>query len=135
MVKKLTVSAPYEQLLEDIYSLGIFDKKINGLLEVIETNKEHNTILAERKFIDKSGNYNSAGYYFIQCLNELCKEEHLKEFRGQLEKIVKQKSKGNYKEVDPILISPEYSSFVLDFITRYNKIQRRKPIQLYSYGN
>ena len=49
MIKNLSVSDPFKQLQEDIYSLEIFDKKINGLLEVIETNKELNTILIERR--------------------------------------------------------------------------------------
>lgn len=133
MIKRLSVSYPYEQLLKDIYSLEIFDKKINGFLEVIETNKEHNTILAARKFKDKYGNYISAGYYFIQCLDELYKEEHLREFRSLLEAFIKKKAKGNYKEVDLILIAPEYDSSTIDFIDKYNMLQKRKPIQLYSY--
>lgn len=133
MIKQLSVSDPYEKLCEDLYSLEIFNKRINGLLELIETIKDQNSILVERKFIDNSGNYVSAGYYFIQCLNELCEEEHLKEFRSLLEIIVKQKAQGNYKEVDPILIAPNFSASSLDFVDKYNKIQRRKSIQLYSY--
>lgn len=134
MIKNLSVSNPYDQLCKDIYSLEIFDKRINGLLSVIETNGEFKTILVERRFIDNFGNYVSAGYYFIQCLNELCEEEHLKKFRGYLENIVKKRANGNYKEIDPILIAPEFSVFTLDFIDKYNKIQKRKPIQLFSFG-
>ncbi len=134
MIKKLSTSAPYNSLCKDLYSLGIFDKAINGLLSIIETDDKHQTILIERRFADNSGDYIEAGYYFIQCLNITCEEEHLKQSREILEIVIKQKVKSNYMEVDPILLAPEFNKAVLDFVNQYNKIQRRKPIQLFRYG-
>lgn len=123
MIRKLSTSDPYKSLGKDLYSMGIFDKTINGLLSVIEKNDNDRTILIGKKFANNSGEYISSGYYFIQCLSSWCNEDNLKLFRGFLEAVVIQKAKGNYMEVDPILIAPEY-----------NRIQKRKPIQLFGCG-
>ena len=134
MTRKLSTSDPYNSLRNDLYSVGIFDPTINGLLSAIEKNDNNQTILVQREFADDSGSHVDAGYYFIQCLNSLCKEKHLKQYRGFLESVVKQKAKGNYMEVDPILIAPEYDNAVLSFVDQYNKLQKRKPIQLFMCG-
>ncbi len=134
MIKKLSTSDPYKSMCSDLYSLGIFDKVINGLLSITEKNDTDQTIIIERKFTNNSGIDISFGYYFIQCLNSPCEEEHLKHFRGSLETFVKRKTKCNYMEVEPIVIAPEYSDVVINFIDQYNRIQRRKPIKLFRYG-
>lgn len=134
MIKKISKANPFNSICKDLFSVGLFDKAINGLLSIVEKNGEHRTIVIERKFVDNSGNYLVAGYYFIQCLYSVCDENDLKQFRGYLENLVKEKAKGNYMEVDPILIAPGYNDSVLNFINQYNKIQRRKPIQLFLYG-
>ena len=33
-------------------------------------------------------------------------------------------------EVEPILIAKDFEEKVMEFVTNYNKLQRRKPIQL-----
>jgi len=124
----------YSSLISNLYSIGIFDSAINGLLSIIEENDKYQTILLERQFADNFNIYIESGYYFIQCLNCTCNETTLKQFRIMLENIVKHKAKGNYMEVDPIIIADGYSPDVLSFIYQYNKIQRRKPIQLFIYG-
>jgi len=134
VIKKLSTSEPYISLCQDLYSLDIFDKAINGLLTIIEKNKELRITLVERKFVNNSGSCINAGYFFIQCLKTICEEEHLKVFRRFLETTVKEKAKGNYMEVDPILSATGYSNNVIDFVDKYNEIQRRKPIQLFLYG-
>ncbi|MBU4562853.1 hypothetical protein KKB17_05545 [bacterium] len=134
MVKKLKNNDPYRSLISNLYSIGIFKSAINGLLSIIEKNDKYRTILLERQFINNSNIYIESGYYFIQCFNCTCNKNELKQFRNTLENIVKQKTKGNYMEVDPIIIAVEFSPDVLNFIYQYNRIQRRKPIQLFSYG-
>jgi len=134
IIEKLKISNPYSSLLGNLYSIGIFNSSINGLLSIIEKNDKHRAILIERKFINSSNSYVGSGYYFIQCFNFLCNENELKQFRNTLENIVKQKAKGNYMEVDPIIIATGFNPDVLNFIYQYNRIQRRKPIQLFSYG-
>ena len=130
MIEKLSTSDPYGDLCNNPYSVGIFDQAINGILSIMEKDDEHRTILIERRFASNSGSHVSAGYYFIQCLNSLCEEKHLTQFRALLESVVKQQGKGNYMEVDPILIAPGYSDAVFGFVDQYNRIQKRKPIQL-----
>lgn len=134
IIEKLKISNPYSSLLSNLYSIGIFKSAINGLLSIIEKNDKYQTILLERQFINNSNIYIESGYYFIQCFNCPCNENELKQFRNTLENIVKQKTKGNYMEVDPIIIAVGFSPDVLNFIYQYNRIQRRKPIQLFSYG-
>jgi len=123
----------YNSLCKDLYSLDIFDKSLNGLLSIIEKNDRHRTILIEKKFAVSSSGERTAGFFFVQCLNSFCNEEQLKEFRKNLEKVVKERAKGNYMEVDPILIAPGYSDIVINFVNQYNNFQRRKPI-LCRYG-
>ncbi len=134
MIEKLSTSDPYGDLCNNLYSVGIFDQAINGMLSIMEKDEEHRTILIERRFASNCGSHVRAGYYFIQCLNSLCEEKHLTQFRALLESVVKQQGKGNYMEVDSILIAPEYSDAVFDFVDQYNRIQKRKPIQLLEYG-
>jgi len=134
IIEKLKISNPYSSLLSNLYSIGIFKSTINGLLSIIEKNDKYQTILLERQFINNSNIYIESGYYFIKCFNCPCNENELKKFRNTLENIVKQKTKGNYMEVDPIIIAVGFSPDVLNFIYQYNRIQRRKPIQLFSYG-
>ena len=134
IIEKLKISNPYSSLLSNLYSIGIFKSTINGLLSIIEKNDKYQTILLERQFINNSNIYIESGYYFIQCFNCPCNENELKQFRNTLENIVKQKTKGNYMEVDPIIIAVGFNPDVLNFIYQYNRIQRRKPIQLFSYG-
>lgn len=130
-IKKIKTLTPYKTLCENLYSSGIFDKNINGLLSIIEKNDKLGTILIERKYINNGGNTIICGYYFIQCFNSVCTEENLKLFREILEKVVKQKARGNYMEVNPIIIAKGFTEEVIDFVDKYNKIQRRKPIELY----
>jgi hypothetical protein len=134
MIRKLSTSDPYSSLCRDLYSVGIFDRTINGILSVIEKNDKHRTILIERQFLNTSGSQATAGYCLVQCLESPCEEDHLRWFRGLLEKIVKQRAKGNYMEVDPILVAAGFTPVVLGFVEQYNRIQRRKPIQLFVYG-
>jgi len=134
MIEKLPTSDPYGDLCNDPYSVGIFDQAINGILSIVEKNDEHGTVLIERTFANNSGSDVSAGYYFVQCVNSLCEEKHLTQFRALLESVVKQRGKGNYMEVDPILVAPRYSDAVLRFVEQYNRMQQRKPIELFRYG-
>jgi len=134
IIEKLKISNPYSSLLSNLYSIGIFKSTINGLLSIIEKNDKYQTILLERQFINNSNIYIESGYYFIQCFNCPCSENELKQFRNTLENIVNRKTKGNYMEVDPIIIAVGFNPDVLNFIYQYNRIQRRKPIQLFSYG-
>lgn len=120
----------YAILCRDLYSIGIFDEKINGLLSIVEKDDDARTMLVERKYIDCNGNPGVSGYYFIQCLQVCCEEKHLKNYRQRLEDIVKQKAKGNFMEVSPIIVAPEFNDAVNDFVAQYNRIQRRKPIKL-----
>lgn len=135
MIEELSTSDPYGSLYRDLYSVGLFDQNINGLLSIIERNDKYRTILIERKFVNDSGSSIASGYYFVQCLSSICEEEDLKQFRSFLEIIVKEKANGNYMEVDPILIAPGCSNSVLSFTDQYNRIQKRKPIQLFRYGD
>lgn len=134
MTEKLSTSEPYGDLCKDPYSVGVFDQAINGILSIVEKNDGDRTILIERRFTNNSGSHVSAGYYFMQCLDSLCEEKHLTQFRALLESVVKQQGKGNYMEVDPILIARGYSDAVFGFVDQYNRIQKRKPIQLLEYG-
>lgn len=135
MVKKLKISNPYMALKKNLYSLDIFNKKINGLLNILEKNDELCTLLIERRFINNLGEKIESGYFFIQCLNSNCEEFHLIEFRKLLERIIMDRAKGNYMEVDPILIAPEFDFKVIEFIEQYNKFHKRKPIQIFTYGD
>jgi len=134
MTKKVASVDPYSSLYQDLYSLGIFDRNINGNLHILEKNDEHKTILIERRYVDLSGNLVISGFYFIQCLYFICETEHIRKFRGNLEIVVKKKAKGNYMEVDPIILARGYKEDVSHFIANYNEIQRRKPIQLFIFG-
>lgn len=134
MVKKILTAEPYNSICDNLYSVDIFDKTLNGLLSVIDKKHNNQTILIERKFTDSHRVQIGAGYYFIQCLTVTCGEEQLTQYRRLLEEVVKQRARGNYMEVDPILIAPQFNSAVLTFIEQYNKIQKRKPIQLFNYG-
>lgn len=134
MIRSIAASHPYTSLCTDPYSAGIFDQSINGIVSVVEKNDQRGTILIERSFVNDSGSHVSAGYYFVQCLDSLCEERHLTEFRALLETVVKEKGAGNYMEVDPILIAPSYSHEVAGFVEQYNRMQQRKPIQLFEYG-
>jgi len=134
MTGRLPTSNPYESLCRDLYSIGIFDQTINGCLSVIERDDESHTILIDRKFPTNSEDIVRCGYCFVQCLDCPCNQEHLRRFRQRLERLVNLRAGGNYMEVDPILIAREFDTPVISFVEDYNAIQRRKPIQLFTYG-
>jgi|GEM_PF-1766491 len=133
MVKKLSILDPYKTLCKDLYSADIFDQAIDGLLFLVEKDDGEQTLLIEKKFVNNSEGYLNSGYYFIQCINSVCSDEQIKKFRGLLEKVVKQKAKGNYMEVEPIIVAQKYDDSVIEFVEQYNKMQKRKPIQLFIY--
>ncbi|MFP3880594.1 MAG: hypothetical protein ACLFVA_06540 [Dehalococcoidia bacterium] len=114
----------------------MFDQTLNGnySLSVIEISDRDRTVLIERTFRNGRGKSLGAGYYFIQCLLCQCGEDSLRLFRGLLEEVVKAKARGNYMEVEPLLSAPEFTDEVVKFVEQYNSFQRRKPIQLFSFG-
>lgn len=132
-VKTLQTKEPYAIIIRDFYALPIFDKKINGSLNIIEKNETEKIILFSKNFKNLTGVNTISGYYLLQCFNSECNSEKIILFRSRLEDMVKKYTNSNYMEVDPIIIAPSYSADTLKFIGKYNEFQRRKPIQLYTY--
>ena len=124
----------YSRLCKDPYSMGIFDKTVDGQLAIAETDDNNKSVLVEKSFADHTGTQISCGHVFIQCLDTRCDENDLMRFRGLLQNIVNSRSKGDYMEVEPILIAPSFSNHVVMFVTQYNEIQKRKHIRLLPHG-
>lgn len=133
MPNKLPSRDPYRDLQQDLYSIGLFDPSINGFLSIIEINQASRMLLLERKFLNEDGEHIKSGYYLIQVLNAVCDERHLIEFRQILEDTVRSRGHAYYMEVDPILIAPDFTVSVVEFLQSYRTIERRKPIQAYTY--
>ena len=136
MIVRLGNGDPYQALISNrVYETGVFDETLNGnySLAVIERNDKDRTVLIERTFRNGHGRPSVAGWCFIQCLRCQCAEDNLRLFRGLLEEVVKAKARGNYMEVEPLLIAPGFTDAVVRFVDQYNSFQRRKPIQLFGY--
>lgn len=132
-IQRITTENPYKSLSEDLYSLGILSKEINGNLNFIKKYVRDQVLLISKGFLNLGGKEKISGYIFIQCVNDVCNIEIIKSFRKKLENIVKQYAEGNYMEVDPILIARDFSTDVIKFVDEYNTFQKRKNLRLYKY--
>ncbi len=130
----LRAANPYRTLLNDPFALPIFDRSLNGSLAILLKDDVAQTMLIERRFKNTSDNTMNAGFIFIQCFNESITEEHLRRFRSLIETVVKEKAQGNYMDLNPIIIAPDFARSVLQFIEDYNRMQNRQPIETYQYS-
>lgn len=134
MLLMLKTSNPYLTLINDLFSLSIFDRSLNGFLNILVKDDIAQIILIERRFKNTHDKTMNAGYILIQCFQESITDEHLGRFRFLIEKIVKEKVQGNYMDLSPIIIAPDFSHSVLQFIDDYNRMQNRQPIETYQYS-
>ncbi len=134
MIEKIFIGHPYDSICRDPYSLSIFEKKINGMLTIIERDDTRKLILFNKGFLDLESRDKSAGYCLVKCIEGVCNIDSVEEFRRKLEEITKKYANGNYMGVDPVLVAKAFSQDVLTFIDSYNSLQKRKPMRLYTFG-
>lgn len=124
---------PYQSLKQDLYALGIFDPRINGLLSIVAADDETSTLILERRFLDANGEQIGTGFYLVRWIEGTCSINDLVEFRKQLEIVVKERGNTNYMEVTPLLIANAFDADVIKFTDQYRNLERRAPIELITY--
>lgn len=133
MPTKLSTPIPYNDLQNDLYSLDLFDRELDGSLSIYLRDDVAHILLIERKFPSLDGDYINAGFYLVQVLETVCSERELTSFRSRLEFFVKEEGRVNFMEIDAILIAPDFLDVVIKFAREYGELERRKPIELYVY--
>ncbi|MCD6094330.1 hypothetical protein J7J39_00215 [bacterium] len=125
----LRIKNLYETIIKKPEIIKMWNNNVNDLT-IVEKNETERCILAERSFCDEEGKRIISGFLLMKIIDNICKEKDLIKFRRALERVVKERCGGNYMEVEPILIAKDFEEKVMKFVTNYNKLQRRKPIQL-----
>ncbi len=125
----LRIKNLYKTIIKKPEIIKMWNNNVNNLT-IVEKNETERRILVERSFCDEKGKRVISGFLLIKIIDNICKEKDLIKFRRALERVVKERCGGNYMEVEPILIAKDFEEKVMEFVTNYNKLQRRKPIQL-----
>ncbi len=120
---------PCIQLKSNPYAFPeIFSEEIDLNLRIVEERDNGNILLFERLF------NGSAGFSLVVCKDSNLVWDEFTEIYEIYCEFVKRLGKGDFKEVEPIVIAKEYASEVLEFIEAYNNQHRkRKPFRLFTF--
>ena len=129
MPHRLDSEDPCFDLEKNPYSYPmIFNKDFDFNLQLVEKNANKQYLLFRKNFDG------CAGYAFIVCKNGEVRLVDFKIIFDSYSKIVRSYGKGDFKEVELIIIAKRFSEEVINFISVYNEnYSRRTPIRIFVY--
>jgi len=117
---KIKHPCPLKALKTDPYSLGIFNKKVDFILEPIEYNEVDRCLIIAKRI-------NGIVSYILIFEVELLNEVNLDLIYKNFTKFVLELREGNFREAELLIICKEISSSAKEIISTYNQTYIYRP--------
>jgi hypothetical protein len=117
---KIKHPCPLKALKTDPYSLGIFNKKVDFILEPIEYKEVDRCLIIAKKI-------NGIVSYILIFEVELLNEVNLDLIYKNFTKFVLELREGNFREAELLIICKEISSSAKEIISTYNQTYIYRP--------
>ena len=113
--------------------LGFIDQAHLG---IVHREAQENWILFQIQFTDKvSSSFLGGGYVFIKFEGLKCGVKEMRSFLQEYDRVVKEFAGNDFKEIEPIIASTEFSEEVVSYTYMYNELMMRKSITLITVEN